>query len=336
MGYNVTSTKLAFLKKGFSPRWRFFIHTILHCLRQKKTSWEQFSGNMAAALICLATNKKFNFSKYIFEGLVKNVDSETKFLMYPRFIQCLINKSKHVFLPPTKPFKTPKLTHKVFSNMKIGFHGEEVPLFEEMLPPYSEEPSTSTAHSSSVPSVSPPSSVPSVTQPSPVPLPSQQPTQTPSLSHHNSPPHSPPHQSIDAQTVKDLKEQVQHLQTSLENQHKHFTEVNTKLVKRVEKLELKVKLLKGKGTSQLAVSSSSSSGAEGLGLSSKKGRMGSLGSSEHEEEIQFHEGIQVVDEEPAIQEKGPVYAKDTAEAEQEPAGIQRLLAMELKGSDQMF
>ena len=121
----MTSTKLTFLKKHFTPQWRFFIHTILHCLSQKKTSWEQFSGNMAAALICLATNKKFNFSKYIFEGMVKNVDSETKFLMYPRFIKCLINKSKHVFLPPTKPFKTPKLTHKVFSNMKIGFHGEK-------------------------------------------------------------------------------------------------------------------------------------------------------------------------------------------------------------------
>lgn len=111
MGYNVTSTKLTFLKKGFTPRWRFLIHTILHCLSQNKTSWEHFSGNMAATLICLATNKKFNFSKYIFEGLVKNVDSETKFLMYPRFIQCLINKSKHLLLPPNKPFKTPKLTH---------------------------------------------------------------------------------------------------------------------------------------------------------------------------------------------------------------------------------
>jgi hypothetical protein len=174
MRYNVTSTKFTFLKKHFTPQWRFFIHTILHCLSQKKTSWEQFSGNMAAALICLATNKKFNFSKYIFEGLVKNVDSETKFLMYPRFIQCILNKSKHVFLPQN-PIKTPSLTHKVFSNMKFGFHGEDVPLFEEMLPPYSEEPSTSTAHSSTEPSVTPqtPSGT-SPSPPSPVPLPSHQ------------------------------------------------------------------------------------------------------------------------------------------------------------------
>ena len=342
MGYNVTSTKLTFLKKHFTPQWRFLIHTILHCLSQKKTSWEQFSGNMAAALICLATNKKFNFSKYIFEGLVKNVDSDTKFLMYPRFIQCLINKSKHLLLPPNKPFKTPKLTHKVFSNMKIGFQGEEVPLFEEMLPQHSEEPNHPSPHSPPVPSPTPP--VPSVTPPSTVPLPSPQQTHTPSatspsLSHHNSPPQSPPQQNVDAQTIRELKEQVQHLKTSLESQNKHFTEINTKLVKRVEKLELKVKLLKGKKSTQLFVSSSSSSDAEGLGLSSKKGRMGS---SKDEEEIQFqfHEGTPVIDEEPATQEQEPVSLKDTAatdtaEAEQEPAGIQRLLDMNLKGSAQV-
>ena len=32
MRYNVTSTKLTFLKKHFTPQWRFLIHTILHCL----------------------------------------------------------------------------------------------------------------------------------------------------------------------------------------------------------------------------------------------------------------------------------------------------------------
>nr|GEV90581.1 hypothetical protein [Tanacetum cinerariifolium] len=34
--------------------------------------------------------RKFNFSKYIFESLVRNVDSSSKFYMYPRFIQLII------------------------------------------------------------------------------------------------------------------------------------------------------------------------------------------------------------------------------------------------------
>ncbi|GKB41216.1 hypothetical protein Tco_0886158 [Tanacetum coccineum] len=50
----------------------------------KTTSWNEFSSTMASAIICLATNQKFNFSKFIFESKVKNLDNVGKFLMYPR------------------------------------------------------------------------------------------------------------------------------------------------------------------------------------------------------------------------------------------------------------
>ncbi|GJZ54411.1 hypothetical protein Tco_0609296 [Tanacetum coccineum] len=43
----------------------------------KKTAWEQFSSNIATAIICLAINGKFNFSKLIFDGMVKNLDINT-------------------------------------------------------------------------------------------------------------------------------------------------------------------------------------------------------------------------------------------------------------------
>ncbi|GKB53861.1 putative ribonuclease H-like domain-containing protein, partial [Tanacetum coccineum] len=36
----------------------------------KTTAWNEFSSTMASAIICLATNQKFNFSKYIFENKV--------------------------------------------------------------------------------------------------------------------------------------------------------------------------------------------------------------------------------------------------------------------------
>ncbi|GJY89419.1 putative ribonuclease H-like domain-containing protein [Tanacetum coccineum] len=39
----------------------------------KTTAWNEFSSTMASAIICLATNQKFNFSKYIFESMVKNL-----------------------------------------------------------------------------------------------------------------------------------------------------------------------------------------------------------------------------------------------------------------------
>ncbi|GJX99529.1 hypothetical protein Tco_0356548 [Tanacetum coccineum] len=75
MGYEKLSQKLTLYKAFFSPQWKFLIHTILQCLSSKTNAWNEFSSTMASAIICLATNQKFNFSKYIFESMVKNLDN---------------------------------------------------------------------------------------------------------------------------------------------------------------------------------------------------------------------------------------------------------------------
>ncbi|GKE11714.1 hypothetical protein Tco_1415265, partial [Tanacetum coccineum] len=41
----------------------------------KITAWNEFSSTMASAIICLATNQMFNFSKLIFDSMVKNLDN---------------------------------------------------------------------------------------------------------------------------------------------------------------------------------------------------------------------------------------------------------------------
>ncbi|GKE28641.1 hypothetical protein Tco_1444025 [Tanacetum coccineum] len=69
MGYEKLSQKLTFYKTFFSPQWKFL------CLSAKTTAWNEFSSTVASAIICLAKNQKFNFSKYIFDNMVKNVDS---------------------------------------------------------------------------------------------------------------------------------------------------------------------------------------------------------------------------------------------------------------------
>ncbi|GJY06146.1 hypothetical protein Tco_0373200, partial [Tanacetum coccineum] len=93
MGYEKVSQKLTFYKVFFSPQWKFLIHTVLQCLSVKTTTWNEFSSTMASAIICLATNQKFNFSKYIFETMVKNLKNVSgKFLMHPRFVQVFLEK----------------------------------------------------------------------------------------------------------------------------------------------------------------------------------------------------------------------------------------------------
>nr|GEY39100.1 hypothetical protein [Tanacetum cinerariifolium] len=84
MGYKKLSEKLTFYKAFFSPQWKFLIHTILQCLSAKTTSWNEFSSTMASAIICLATNKKFNFSRYILLSLVKNIEAGVPFFMFSR------------------------------------------------------------------------------------------------------------------------------------------------------------------------------------------------------------------------------------------------------------
>ncbi|GJS60596.1 hypothetical protein Tco_0655380 [Tanacetum coccineum] len=94
MGYEQLSTKLTFQKGSFSPQWKFLIHTILHCISSKSTAWNEFSTNLASAVICLAKGQKFNFSKLIFDGMLRNLDPK-RFLMYLR--------SERVLEQPNEP-----------------------------------------------------------------------------------------------------------------------------------------------------------------------------------------------------------------------------------------
>nr|GFA19816.1 hypothetical protein [Tanacetum cinerariifolium] len=83
MGYEKPSTKLTFYKAFFSTQWKFFIHTILHSLSAKRTSWNEFSSAMASALICLSSGQRVGkgFSGVetpLFENMlaVRAVDAE--------------------------------------------------------------------------------------------------------------------------------------------------------------------------------------------------------------------------------------------------------------------
>nr|GEU59746.1 AP2/ERF domain-containing protein [Tanacetum cinerariifolium] len=81
IGYEKPPPKLTFYKAFFSAQWKFLIHTLVQRVSAKRTAWNEFSCSMASAVICLAIGRKFNFSKYIFDSIVRNVDSPSKFLI---------------------------------------------------------------------------------------------------------------------------------------------------------------------------------------------------------------------------------------------------------------
>nr|GEX63288.1 hypothetical protein [Tanacetum cinerariifolium] len=45
------------------------------CLSPKTTGWNEFSSTMASAIICLPTNQWFNFLKFIFDSMIRNLDN---------------------------------------------------------------------------------------------------------------------------------------------------------------------------------------------------------------------------------------------------------------------
>nr|GEW77154.1 synaptobrevin, longin-like domain protein [Tanacetum cinerariifolium] len=106
MGYNISpNQKFTFQKGQFFRQWKYLIHTIMQCISPKSAGFNEFSSNIAIALVCLATNRTYNFSKMIFDGLVKNVDNKiSKFLMYPRFLTMCLRMTQFGQITPTQKY----------------------------------------------------------------------------------------------------------------------------------------------------------------------------------------------------------------------------------------
>ncbi|KAI3758201.1 hypothetical protein L6452_05754 [Arctium lappa] len=133
MGYEGQQGVFKFYKANFSSQWRFFVHTLMHCISRKTTGWSQFSSTIVYALVCLSTARKNNFSKMIFNDLVSNLDNKKSFYMYPRFVQAVIT-TELTDIPEVYVPKIPK--GKVFSNMKRSAkdsEGVDTPLFSTMM-----------------------------------------------------------------------------------------------------------------------------------------------------------------------------------------------------------
>ncbi|GJY12636.1 hypothetical protein Tco_0381945, partial [Tanacetum coccineum] len=178
MGYEGDLNTLTFNKALFSPQWKFLFHTMNHCISSKSTSWDQIPTNIATAVICLATNQKYNFSKLIFDGMMRHLDASKKFVMYLRFLQIFLRNQLRDVPVPMDHFPVPALTKKVLTFMvKKGknFSGNVTPLFNSMLVQPTEdegEVSERPSESQPIPSPTHPSEEQSEPQPDPSPRPS--------------------------------------------------------------------------------------------------------------------------------------------------------------------
>nr|GEU66488.1 reverse transcriptase domain-containing protein [Tanacetum cinerariifolium] len=122
MGYKISpNQKFTFQKGQFSHKWKYLIHTIMQCLSPKSTGFNEFSSNISTALVCLATNMTYNFSKMIFDGMGEGSGTLTEphHTPSPESQQTSPTTHSSPLLPPVNtapiltitPIDTPQLRH---------------------------------------------------------------------------------------------------------------------------------------------------------------------------------------------------------------------------------
>lgn len=105
-------------------------YTLLQCMSSKSGGWDQFSTDIALAIVCLSQGRTFNFSKYIFDEMLGNVkDTKLKYLMYPRFLQIILG----IQTTDTTHLPVKGLSSKLFASMKTNYKGDHRPLLPAML-----------------------------------------------------------------------------------------------------------------------------------------------------------------------------------------------------------
>ncbi|GKE61425.1 hypothetical protein Tco_1511792, partial [Tanacetum coccineum] len=239
----------------------------------------------AVALICLSDGRRFNWSSYIFKGMVSKIGNAKKFLMYPRSLQTILGIETSI----TRQYHVFKLSSKLFANMKLNFDRQPMPLLATMI---------SQAQAGEGAGVDAQAVPPPIPEPMPEPDQPQDQLSTPPRQHttdpiapvfehdqstdpnkasfssvhetedeplrgsfHASPPRStqdPPagHTSGGAEdlitlsalssVVSNLVQKVNSLETKLKAHKKLFKDVVAKLVKKVKALEVKLKTKKRK------------------------------------------------------------------------------------------
>nr|GFA29686.1 hypothetical protein [Tanacetum cinerariifolium] len=194
---------------------------------------------MASAVICLATGRKFIFSKYIFDSLVRNVDSSSKFYMYPRFLQLMISAQVGDLSSNTTKYTSPALTQKLFANMRRVVADD----VDDVVAEDAAEPTPPSPTPTTIPPP-PPQELPSISQVAPTPPPSP-------IAQASSPPpqHQPLQPSHDAAISMDLLNTLLETCTTLTRKVEALEQDKiaqaldiTKLKQRVRRLEKKNKL----------------------------------------------------------------------------------------------
>ncbi|KAK1431824.1 hypothetical protein QVD17_08523 [Tagetes erecta] len=93
MGHPPAFPKSQFYRARLGKKWKLLCYVIQQCMSRRSAGFDNFPSDIASPIVAIAENKPFNMSKWIMNGFVFNLvkGKRFKFLMYPRFLQLMIN-----------------------------------------------------------------------------------------------------------------------------------------------------------------------------------------------------------------------------------------------------
>ncbi|KAI3745000.1 hypothetical protein L1987_58100 [Smallanthus sonchifolius] len=93
MGYRGRQNDTQARKGGLVGEWRYFMHVIIQCISPQKAGTDGLKMALQTTMVALTLNKRFNFPLYFYREMVMQINPAEGqgFLMYPRFIQLILN-----------------------------------------------------------------------------------------------------------------------------------------------------------------------------------------------------------------------------------------------------
>ncbi|CAI9263811.1 unnamed protein product [Lactuca saligna] len=91
MGYEGTFPPA--IKNLLPPYWKLLAHVFVSCVSVRRSGPNEISLANTGAIAALAAGFEFNFSKFILNEMILNIEGSRrdKFCMYPRFLQIILN-----------------------------------------------------------------------------------------------------------------------------------------------------------------------------------------------------------------------------------------------------
>ncbi|KAK1431926.1 hypothetical protein QVD17_08730 [Tagetes erecta] len=85
--------KMEFVKSYLIQEWRYIAHVFIMCLDHRKGGTDGLNLDWARAMMLFCRGQKANLAKLIYNYILENIHASkgAKWLMYPRFIQMILN-----------------------------------------------------------------------------------------------------------------------------------------------------------------------------------------------------------------------------------------------------